>query len=92
MAGLGAAASIAITVALFGMAVAGIIAFYGLRTRWPSELLTVSAVAAGLVDGVHRQFAVFVGPYAAGWISQRTGSLLNGDGGGSISSFSYRRC
>src|SRR2546430_12193531 len=83
MAVLGAPHSIAITVALLGMAVAGMYSVYGPAYSLPSELLTGSAVAAGLgLTSSIANAAGFVGPYAAGGISQRKGGLYGGMGGG----------
>lgn len=88
MAVLGAPHSIAITVALLGIAVAGMYSVYGPAYSLPSELLTGSAVAAGLgLTSSIANAAGFVGPYAAGWISQRTGSLYGGLAAGGISLF-----
>src|SRR5260221_1128909 len=73
MAVLGAPHSIAITVALLGMAVAGMYSVYGPAYSLPSELLTGSAVAAGLgLTSSIANAAGVVGPYVAGWVRQRT--------------------
>jgi len=85
---LGAPHSIALTVALLGIAVGGMYSVYGPVYSLPSELLTGSAVAAGLgLTSSIANSAGFVGPYAAGWISQRTGSLYGGLAAGGISLF-----
>src|SRR5256886_16746623 len=61
------------------MAVAGMYSVYGPAYSLPSELLTGSAVAAGLgLTSSIANAAGFVGPYAAGWISQITGSFYAG--------------
>jgi ACS family tartrate transporter-like MFS transporter len=88
MAILGAPHSIAVTIALLAVAVAGMYSVYGPAYSLPSELLTGSAVAAGLgLTSSIANAAGFVGPYAAGWISQRTGSLFGGLAAGGISLF-----
>ena len=88
MAILGAPHSIAVTIALLGVAVAGMYSVYGPAYSLPSELLTGPAVAAGFgLTSSIANAAGFVGPYAAGWISQRTGSLFGGLAAGGISLF-----
>ncbi len=88
MALLGAPHSLAITIALLAVAVAGICSVYGPAFSLPSELLAGSAVAAGLgLASSISNAAGFVGPYAAGWISQRTGSLYGGLAAAGISLF-----
>jgi ACS family tartrate transporter-like MFS transporter len=88
MAILGAPHSIAVTIALLGLAVAGMYSVYGPAYSLPSELLTGSAVAAGLgLTSSIANAAGFVGPYAAGWINQRTGSLYGGLAAGGVSLF-----
>jgi MFS transporter, ACS family, tartrate transporter len=88
MAILGAPHSIATTIALLGLAVAGMYSVYGPAYSLPSEMLTGSAVAAGLgLTSSIANAAGLVGPYAAGWISQRTGSLYGGLAAGGISLF-----
>ena len=85
---LGAPHSLAITIALLAVAVAGICSVYGPAFSLPSELLAGSAVAAGLgLASSISNAAGFVGPYAAGWISQRTGSLYGGLAAAGISLF-----
>src|SRR5438128_457234 len=79
MAMLGTPHAVAVTVGLLAIAVAGMYSVYGPAYSLPSELLTGSAVAAGLgLTSSIANAAGFVGPYAAGWISQRTGSLHGG--------------
>ena len=88
MALLGAPHSLAITIALLSVAVAGICSVYGPAFSLPSELLAGSAVAAGLgLASSISNAGGFVGPYAAGWISQRTGSLYGGLAAAGISLF-----
>src|SRR2546429_2079776 len=65
MAVLGAPHSIAVTVALLGIAVAGMYSVYGPAYSLPSELLTGSAVAAGL--GFTRSNAKAGGVFGADW-------------------------
>lgn len=85
---LGAPHSIAITVALLAVSIAGMISIYGPTYSLPSELLSGPAVAAGLgLTSSIGNSAGFVGPYAAGWISQRTGSLYGGLAAAGISLF-----
>lgn len=75
-------------IALLAVAVAGICSVYGLAFSLPSESLAGSAVAAGLgLASSISNAAGFVGPYAAGWISQRTGSLYGGLAAAGISLF-----
>lgn len=85
---LGAPHSVAITIALLAVSIAGMTSQYGPAYSLPSELLSGSAVAAGLglVSSIANS-AGFVGPYAAGWISQRTGSLYGGLTAAGISLF-----
>jgi len=88
MAMLGAPHTVAATVGLLAIAVAGMYSVYGPAYSLPSELLTGSAVAAGLgLTSSIANSAGFVGPYAAGWISQRTGSLYGGLAAAGISLF-----
>ncbi|HWZ97659.1 MAG TPA: MFS transporter [Candidatus Dormibacteraeota bacterium] len=88
MAILGAPHSIATTIVLLSVAIAGMISVYGPAYSLPSELLVGSAVAAGLgLTSSIANAAGFVGPYAAGWISQRTGSLYGGLAAAGISLF-----
>ena len=88
MALLGSPHALAITIALLAVAVAGMCSVYGPAFSLPSELLAGSAVAAGLgLASSISNSAGFVGPYAAGWISQRTGSLYGGLAAAGISLF-----
>jgi MFS transporter, ACS family, tartrate transporter len=88
MAMLGGPHAVAVTVGLLAVAVAGMYSVYGPAYSLPSELLTGSAVAAGLgLASSIANSAGFVGPYAAGWISQRTGSLYGGLAAAGISLF-----
>ena len=85
---LGAPHSIALTIGLLAVAASGMFSVYGPAYSLPSELLTGSAVAAGLgLTSSIANAAGFVGPYAAGWISQRTGSLYGGLAAAGISLF-----
>src|SRR5215475_5452900 len=85
---LGEPHSIALTIGLLAVAVSGMFSVYGPAYSLPSELLTGSAVAAGLgLTSSIANAAGFVGPYAAGWISQRTGSLYGGLAAAGISLF-----
>ncbi|HJZ65521.1 MAG TPA: MFS transporter [Candidatus Acidoferrum sp.] len=85
---LGAPHAVALTIALLAVAVSGMFSVYGPVYSLPSELLTGSAVAAGIgLTSSIANAAGFVGPYAAGWISQRTGSLYGGLAAAGISLF-----
>lgn len=85
---LGAPHSAALTIALLAVAVSGMFSVYGPAYSLPSELLAGPAVAAGLgLTSSIANSAGFVGPYAAGWISQRTGSLYGGLAAAGISLF-----
>jgi ACS family tartrate transporter-like MFS transporter len=85
---LGSPHSLALTIGLLSVAVAGMISIYGPAYSLPSELLAGPAVAAGLgLTSSIANSAGFVGPYAAGWISQRTGSLYGGLSAAAISLF-----
>jgi ACS family tartrate transporter-like MFS transporter len=85
---LGAPHAIAMTVGLLAVAVAGMISLYGPAYSLPSEMLAGTAVAAGLgLTSSIANSAGFVGPYAAGWISQRTGTLYGGMAAAGISVF-----
>src|SRR5215468_73906 len=85
---LGVPHPIALTLALLAVAASGMFSVYGPTYSLPSELLTGSAVAAGLgLTSSIANSAGFVGPYAAGWISQRTGSLYGGLAAAGISLF-----
>ncbi len=85
---LGSPHSVLLTIALLSVAVAGMVSVYGPAYSLPSELLAGPAVAAGLgLTSSIANSAGFVGPYAAGWISQRTGSLYGGLAAAGISLF-----
>ena len=88
MALLGTPHSVAVTIALLAVSIAGMVSVYGPAYSLPSELLSGSAVAAGLgLASAIANSAGYVGPYAAGWISQRTGSLYGGLSAAGISLF-----
>ena len=88
MAILGAPHSVVVTIALLAVAIAGMCSVYGPAYSLPSELLAGPAVAAGLgLTSSIANTAGFVGPYAAGWISQRTGTLYGGLAAAGISLF-----
>ncbi|HLK03119.1 MAG TPA: MFS transporter [Candidatus Acidoferrum sp.] len=88
MAFLGAPHTIGFTIALLAASIAGMISVYGPAYSLPSEMLSGPAVAAGLgLASSIANSAGFVGPYAAGWISQRTGSLYGGLAAAGISLF-----
>jgi ACS family tartrate transporter-like MFS transporter len=88
MAILGAPQSVVVTIALLAVAIAGMCSVYGPAYSLPSELLAGPAVAAGLgLTSSIANAAGFAGPYAAGWISQRTGSLYGGLAAAGISLF-----
>lgn len=85
---LGAPHSAAVTIGLLAVATAGMCSVYGPAYSLPSEMLAGPAVAAGLgLTSSIANSAGFVGPYAAGWISQRTGSLYGGLAAAGISLF-----
>jgi len=85
---LGSPHSVGPTIALLSVAIAGMISIYGPAYSLPSELLAGPAVASGLgLASSIANSAGFVGPYAAGWISQRTGSLYGGLAAAGISLF-----
>jgi|SRR5579871_851033 ACS family tartrate transporter-like MFS transporter len=85
---LGSPHPLVLTIGLLSVAVAGMVSIYGPAYSLPSELLTGPAVAAGLgLSSSIANSAGFVGPYAAGWISQRTGSLYGGLSAAAISLF-----
>jgi ACS family tartrate transporter-like MFS transporter len=85
---LGAPLDVTATIGLLAVAVAGMYSVYGPAYSLPSALLTGPAVATGLgLASSIANTAGFVGPYAAGWISQRTGSLYGGLAAAGISLF-----
>ena len=85
---LGSPHPLALTIGLLSVAAAGMVSIYGPAYSLPSELLAGPAVAAGLgLASSIANSAGAVGPYAAGWISQRTGSLYGGLSAAAISLF-----
>ena len=85
---LGTPHPLVLTIVLLSVAIAGMISIYGPAYSLPSEMLAGPAVAAGLgLASSIANSAGFVGPYAAGWISQRTGSLYGGLAAAGISLF-----
>jgi ACS family tartrate transporter-like MFS transporter len=79
LASLGAAHSIFPTILLLSLAALGIYSVYGPFYSLPGEFLTGFAAASGiaLISSV-ANLGGFAGPYAIGWISQKTGSLYGG--------------
>jgi ACS family tartrate transporter-like MFS transporter len=79
LASLGATHSVFPTIALLSIAALGIYSMYGPFYSLPSEFLTGFAAASGiaLVSSL-ANLGGFAGPYATGWISQKTGSLYGG--------------
>src|SRR5262249_49531283 len=85
---LGSPHPLALTMALLSVAVAGMVSIYWPAYLLPSELLVGPAVAAGLgLSSSIANSAGLVGPYVAGWISQRTGNLYGGLSAAAISLF-----
>src|SRR3989440_6914001 len=76
---LGATHSIFSTMLLLSFAALGIYSVYGPLYSLPGEFLTGFAAASGiaLVSSL-ANLGGFAGPYATGWISQKTGSLYGG--------------
>jgi ACS family tartrate transporter-like MFS transporter len=76
---LGATHSIFTAILLLSVAALGIYSVYGPFYSLPGEFLTGFAAASGiaLISSV-ANLGGFAGPYAIGWISQRTGSLYGG--------------
>jgi ACS family tartrate transporter-like MFS transporter len=76
---LGATPSIFPTILLLSFAALGIYSVYGPFYSLPGDFLTGFAAASGiaLVSSL-ANLGGFAGPYATGWISQRTGSLYGG--------------
>jgi ACS family tartrate transporter-like MFS transporter len=76
---LGATHSIFPTIALLSVAALGIYSVYGPFYCLPGDFLSGFAAASGiaLVSSV-ANLGGFAGPYAIGWISQKTGSLYGG--------------
>lgn len=81
MASLGKVASPAVAVLLWCVIAMGICSFNGPFWAIPSEFLSGIAGASGiaLINSVGN-LGGFVGPFALGWIGQRTGSLYTGLG------------
>jgi sugar phosphate permease len=79
LASLGATPSIFPTILLLSFAALGIYSVYGPFYSLPGDFLTGFAAASGiaLVSSL-ANLGGFAGPYATGWISQRTGSLYGG--------------
>jgi len=79
LASLGATQSIFPTIVLLSFAALGIYSVYGPFYSLPSDFLTGFAAASGiaLVSSL-ANLGGFAGPYATGWISQKTGSLYGG--------------
>jgi sugar phosphate permease len=76
---LGATHSIYPTIVLLSFAALGIYSVYGPFYSLPGDFLTGFAAASGiaLVSSL-ANLGGFAGPYATGWISQKTGSLYGG--------------
>jgi MFS transporter, ACS family, tartrate transporter len=73
---LGVAHSIVISVVLLSVVIACVCAYLGPFWALPSEFLRESSAASGIaLITTFVNVGGFVGPYAAGFISQRTGSL-----------------
>lgn len=79
LASLGATHSVFPTILLLSLAALGIYSVYGPFYCLPGDFLTGFAAASGiaLVSSV-ANLGGFAGPYAIGWISQKTGSLYGG--------------
>jgi ACS family tartrate transporter-like MFS transporter len=79
LATLGATHSIFLTILLLSLAALGIYSVYGPFYSLPGDFLTGFAAASGiaLVSSL-ANLGGFAGPYATGWISQKTGSLYGG--------------
>ncbi len=79
LASLGATHSVFPTVLLLSFAALGIYSVYGPFYSLPGDFLTGFAAASGLaLVSSLANLGGFAGPYATGWISQRTGSLYGG--------------
>jgi MFS transporter, ACS family, tartrate transporter len=76
---LGTSHSLSVSIVLLCFAAMGIYSVYGPLYCLPSEFLSGFAVASGLalVSSI-ANLGGFVGPYATGWIAQRTGSFYAG--------------
>jgi sugar phosphate permease len=79
LASLGATHAIYPTIVLLSFAALGIYSVYGPFYSLPGDFLTGFAAASGiaLVSSL-ANLGGFAGPYATGWISQKTGSLYGG--------------
>ena len=79
LASLGAAHSVYATILILSVAALGIYSVYGPFYSLPGDFLTGFAAASGiaLVSSL-ANLGGFAGPYATGWISQKTGSLYGG--------------
>src|SRR5712664_205015 len=79
LASLGATQSLFPTILLLSFAALGIYSVYGPFYSLPGDFLTGFAAASGiaLVSSL-ANLGGFAGPYAIGWISQKTGSLYGG--------------
>src|SRR5260221_7581897 len=79
LASLGAAQSMFPTIVLLSFAALGIYSVYGPLYSLPADFLTGFAAASGiaLVSSL-ANLGGFAGPYATGWISEKTGSLYGG--------------
>jgi len=79
LASLGAMQSLFPTILLLSFAALGIYSVYGPFYSLPGDFLTGFAAASGiaLVSSL-ANLGGFAGPYAIGWISQKTGSLYGG--------------
>src|SRR5712664_1443595 len=79
LASLGATHSVYATILLLSFAALGIYSVYGPFYSLPGDFLTGFAAASGiaLVSSL-ANLGGFAGPYAIGWISQKTGSLYGG--------------
>jgi MFS transporter, ACS family, tartrate transporter len=71
--------SVAVSLALFAVAFAGIVSAYGAMWAIPTSFLGASAAAAsiGLINSFGN-LGGFAGPYLIGWFSTRTGEYLGG--------------
>jgi ACS family tartrate transporter-like MFS transporter len=85
---LGATRSPFISILLLSLVALGVYSFYGPFFSLPSEFLTGFSAASGiaLINSV-ANLGGFVGPYAIGLTSQRTGSLYSGLGLAGFSMF-----
>ena len=79
LASLGATHSIFPTMLLLSFAALGIYSVYGPLYSLPGDFLTGFAAASGIaLVSSPANLGGFAGPYATGWISQKTGSLYGG--------------